>query len=67
LKEKDEWILILEKKFDRIDRIFRIRRPSAERPIAAGEKNLYPVKSLLCEISTAFNNRLIAGSKSISR
>jgi hypothetical protein len=39
----------------------RIMRPSAERPLAAGEKFLYPVKSLLCEIFTAFDRRLIVG------
>jgi hypothetical protein len=35
---------VIEKKLDRINRIIRIIRPSAERPIAAGEKNpVYPV------------------------
>jgi hypothetical protein len=37
LNEKEEWILIL-KKLDRINRIIWIIRPSAERPLAAGEK-----------------------------
>jgi hypothetical protein len=37
LNEKEEWILIL-KKLDRINRIIWIARPSAERPLAAGEK-----------------------------
>ena len=51
---------------DRINRIIRIMRPSAEKPLAAGEKNLYPVKSLLREIFTAFNKRLIAVAKPVS-
>jgi hypothetical protein len=39
LKEKEEWILILKRKpMDRINRIIRIMRPSAKRPLAAGEK-----------------------------
>jgi hypothetical protein len=42
-------------------------RPSAEKPLAAGEKILYPVKSLLYEIFIAFYNRLIASAKPISR
>ena len=34
MKEKEEWILILKRKpMDRINRIIRIMRPSAERPI----------------------------------
>ncbi len=44
-----------------------IMRPSAEKPLAAGEKILYPVKSLLCEIFIAFNKRLIAGSRPVLR
>ncbi|CAB1083323.1 hypothetical protein D1AOALGA4SA_10897 [Olavius algarvensis Delta 1 endosymbiont] len=52
---------------DRINRIVRILRPSAEWPLAAGEKILYPVKSSLCETSTALISRLIASAKSISR
>ncbi|CAB1075514.1 hypothetical protein D1AOALGA4SA_3334 [Olavius algarvensis Delta 1 endosymbiont] len=55
-----------KKLLDRINRIVRIMRPSAERPLAAGEKNLYPVKSSLCETSTALISRLIASAKSIS-
>ncbi len=39
-----EWILIFKKQLDRINRIIRIKRPSAEGPLAAGAKNLYPVK-----------------------
>jgi hypothetical protein len=34
-----EWILIFKKQSDRINRIIRIERPSAEGPLAAGEKN----------------------------
>jgi len=37
--KKEEWILIFENQLDRINRIVRIERPSAERPLAAGEKN----------------------------
>ena len=37
--KKEEWILIFEKKLDRINKIVRIERPSAEGPLAAGEKN----------------------------
>jgi hypothetical protein len=37
--KKKEWILIFEKQLDRINRIVRIERPSAEGPLAAGEKN----------------------------
>jgi hypothetical protein len=33
-----EWILIFEKQLDRINRNVRIERPSAEGPLAAGEK-----------------------------
>jgi len=36
---KKEWILIFEKQLDRINRIVRIERPSAEGPLAASEKN----------------------------
>jgi hypothetical protein len=36
---KEEWILIFERQLDRINRIVRIERPSAEGPLAAGEKN----------------------------
>jgi len=43
--KKEEWNLIFERQLDRINRIVRIERPSAEGPLAAGEKNLYPVKS----------------------
>ena len=32
-----------------VSRIVWIMRPSAEMPLAAGEKNLYPVKSLIYE------------------
>jgi hypothetical protein len=35
----EEWILLFEKKLDRINKIVRIERPSAEGPLAAGEKN----------------------------
>jgi hypothetical protein len=35
--------------------------------VTAGPKNLYPVKSLLCEIFIAFNKRLIAGAKPVLR
>jgi hypothetical protein len=35
----EEWILILKKYLDRINRIVRIMRPSAERQLAAGEIN----------------------------
>jgi len=38
--KKEEWILIFEKLLNRINRIIRIERPSAEGPLAAGEKNL---------------------------
>jgi hypothetical protein len=38
LKKTEEWIPFLRKKLDRITRIGRIMRPSAERPLAAGEK-----------------------------
>ena len=38
--KKEEWIFIYEKQLDRINRIIRIERPSAEGPLAAGEKNL---------------------------
>ncbi len=34
-----EWILIFKKQLDRINRIVRIKRPSAEGPLAVGEKN----------------------------
>jgi len=34
--KKEEWILIFKKQ---LDRIVRIKRPSAEGPLAAGEKN----------------------------
>ncbi len=34
-----EWILIFEKQLDRINKIVRIERPSAEGPLTAGEKN----------------------------
>jgi len=34
-----ERILIFEKQLDRINRIVRIERPSAEGPLAASEKN----------------------------
>jgi hypothetical protein len=34
-----EWILIFKNKLDRINRIIRIERPSAEGRLAAGEKN----------------------------
>ena len=34
--KKEEWILIFKKQ---LDRIVRIERPSAEGPLAAGEKN----------------------------
>ena len=34
-----EWILNFKKQLDRINRIIRIERPSAEGPLAAGEKN----------------------------
>jgi len=45
--KKKEWILIYEKQLDRINRIIRIERPSAEGPLAAGEKNLVnPVNSV---------------------
>ena len=37
--KKEEWILIYEKQLDRINRIVRIERPSAEGPLAAGKKN----------------------------
>ena len=37
--KKVEWILIFKKQLDRINRIVRIERPSAEGPLAAGEKN----------------------------
>jgi hypothetical protein len=37
--KKEEWILIFKKQLDRINRIVRIERPSAERHLAAGEKN----------------------------
>jgi hypothetical protein len=40
-------------------------RPKGPSPQA--KKILYPVKSLLCEISTAFNRRLIAGVRPTSR
>ena len=47
--EKEEWNLIFKKQLDRINRIVRIERPSAEGPLAAGEKNLVnpvnPVKN----------------------
>ena len=36
--EGKEWTPFLKKKLDRINRNVRIRRPSAERPLAAGEK-----------------------------
>jgi len=49
---KKEWILIFEKQLDRINRIVRIERPSAEGPLVASEKNLYPVKSYLSEMFT---------------
>jgi len=34
-----EWILIFKKQLDRINRIVRIERPSAEGPLAVGENN----------------------------
>ena len=37
--KKEEWILILKKQLDRINRIIRIERPSTGGPLAAGEKN----------------------------
>jgi len=37
--KKEEWILIFKKQLDRINRIVRIKRPSVEGPLAAGEKN----------------------------
>jgi len=38
MKEEEEWILFIKKLSDRINRIVRIMRPAAERPLAAGEK-----------------------------
>jgi len=42
-------------------------RPSAGRFLTEGEKNLYPVKSLLCEMFTEFDKRLKIGAKPKSR
>ena len=39
IRPKEESILILKKQLDRINRIIWIKRPSAEKPAAAGEKN----------------------------
>jgi hypothetical protein len=38
IENEKEWILIFEKKLDRINRIVRIERPSAEGPLAARRK-----------------------------
>jgi hypothetical protein len=40
----DEWILEKKRISDRIYRIIQIEGPSAKGYLAAGEKNLYPVK-----------------------
>jgi hypothetical protein len=38
LKEKEDWILILKKKIGQDQQDLWIIQPSAERPLAAGEK-----------------------------
>jgi len=47
-------ILIFEKQLDRINRIVRIERPSAEGPLAASEKNIVNPVNPVYKIKTEF-------------